>query len=74
LFREEDTEEYLDFYINNYMASRDHLEVYMAAIEAWDGEGDAFQYSGFWDVLEGPIGEVVRGEKGAAAALDEGCP
>lgn len=74
LFREEDTEEYLDFYINNYMASRDHLEVYMAAIEAWDGEGDAFQYSGFWDVLEGPIGEVVRGEKGAAAALDEVAP
>lgn len=71
LFRESDSEEYLDFYINNYMVTRDHMEVYMAGIESWAGEGDAFQNSGFWDVLSGPLGEVVRGEKGAAVAIDE---
>ena len=74
LFRESDSEEYLDFYINNYMVTRDHMEVYMAGIESWAGEGDAFQYSGFWDVLSGPLGEVVRGEKGAAVAIDEIAP
>ncbi|MFB5066838.1 MAG: hypothetical protein ACE3NC_06625 [Candidatus Wallacebacter cryptica] len=74
LFREEDTEEYLDFYINNYMVSREHMEVYMAGVEGWAGEGDAFQNTELWDLLGGPIGEVVRGEKGAAAAIDEVAP
>lgn len=51
-----------------------YAEVYMAGIESWAGEGDAFQNSGFWDVLSGPLGEVVRGEKGAAVAIDEIAP
>lgn len=74
LFREEDSEEYLDFYINNYMVSREHMEVYQAGIDSWAGEGDAFQNAGLWDILSGPIGEVVRGEKGAAVAIDEIAP
>ena len=51
LFREEDSEEYLDFYINNYMVSRDHMNVYQAGVDSWAGEGDAFQNAGFWDVI-----------------------
>ena len=50
------------------------MEVYMAGVEGWAGEGDAFQNTELWDLLGGPIGEVVRGEKGAAAAIDEVAP
>ncbi len=74
LFRESDSEEYLDFYINNYMVTREHMDVYLAGIDAWAGEGDAFQNSGFWDVFSGALNEVVRGEKGAAVAIDETAP
>ena len=71
LFREEDGEEYLDFYINSYMTSRDHLDVYMAGAESWRGEGDVFQNSGLWDVTNDAITAVMNGEKSAAAATDE---
>jgi len=74
LFREEDSEEYLDFYINNYMVSRDHMNVYQAGVDSWAGEGDAFQNAGFWDVISEVMGQVSGGEKGAAAAIDEVAP
>ena len=71
LFRAEDGEEYLDFYINSYMTSREHAEVYMTGAEEWKGEGDPFQNSGLWDIVDGAVNAVMRGEKGAAVAMDE---
>lgn len=71
LFREEDGDEYLEFYINSYMRSREHADVYMTGAEEWRGEGDPFQNSGLWDITNDAVNAVMRGEKGAAVALDE---
>lgn len=74
LFREEDGEEYLDFYINTYMKTREQLDAYMAGVDQWYGEGDVFQWSGLWDTTDAAVNAVLNGEKGAAAALDEVAP
>lgn len=71
LFREEDTEEYFDFYVNSYMTNRNHMHVYETGADSWLGEGDAFQNSGIWDVTNDAVTPVVLGERGAAAAVDE---
>lgn len=71
LFREEDGEEYLDFYINSYMKSREDADVYMAGADEWLGEGDVFQGSGLWDSTNAAVNSVINGERGAKAALDE---
>lgn len=71
LFRYEDTEEYLDFYVNSYMQSREQLDVYMAGAEGWRGEGDMFQSSGLWDITNPAVTPIVNLEKGVAAGVDE---
>ena len=71
LFREGDGGEYLDFYINSYMRSREHMEAYMACADNWQGEGDIFQWSGLWDITDEQVSLVINNEKGAAQATDE---
>lgn len=71
LFREGDGQEYLDFYINSYMQTRDHLDVYMAGAENWRGEGETFQNSGLWAITDPAMSAALNGEKGVAAAVDE---
>lgn len=71
LFREGDGDEYLDFYINSYMRSREHMDVYTTAAANWRGEGDIFQGSGLWDITNDPVSQVINNEKGAAVAMDE---
>lgn len=71
LFREEDGQDYLDFYINSYMQTRDHMDVYLTGVEEWRGEGDPFQSTELWDINHDAVMAVLRGEKGAAVAFDE---
>lgn len=71
LFREGDGDAYLDFYINSYMRSREHMEVYIACAENWRGEGDIFQWSGLWDITDEAVNQIINNEKGAAQATDE---
>ncbi len=71
LFREGDGQEYFDFYVNTYMTSREHMEVYEAAAANWRGEGDIFQWSGLWDITDSQVSEIINNEKGAGQATDE---
>lgn len=71
LYREEDTYADLDFRINEYMNTKEHAELYMAAIESWRGEGDMFQNTELWTICNNPVSDVINGRKGAAAAMDE---
>ncbi len=71
LFRENTREGLLDQMINEWMVTREHLEMYMTAIDNWRGEGDMFQNSGLWDIVADPIQQVLAGNKGAAQAMDE---
>lgn len=71
LFREGDGEEYLDFYINSYMTSREHMDAYTTAAANWKGEGDIFQWSGLWDITDPIVSDVINNEKGAAQGMDE---
>lgn len=73
LFREEDGNDYLDYYINAYMKDEKHFRVYEAAIENWQGEGDPFQEL-LWSPAQAAIHSVIQGTKGAAQAMDEIAP
>lgn len=73
LYREEDTQEDLEFRINEYMTSREHENLYLTGIETWQGEGDMFQgkISDLWAIAKPGVEDVLNGLKGAAAAMDE---
>ena len=43
----------------------------MEAVENWRGEGDPFQYTAIWDNISSPLSQVISGQEGAAAAMDE---
>jgi len=74
LYREEDTLEKFDTHINQWTLTREHFDVYSTAAESWQGEGDVFQSTELWDIMPPPILQVLRGEKSAAAAMDEIAP
>lgn len=74
LYREEDTYDDLDFRINEYMTTREHADLYIAAIESWRGEGDMFQNTDLWSIATPGVSDVINGVKGAAAAMDETRP
>lgn len=61
----------LDQFINDYMNDEQHFRMYMEAVENWRGEGDPFQYTAIWDNISSPLSQVISGQKGAAAAMDE---
>ncbi len=71
IYREEDTYKWLDEMVNLWMVTREHMEFYFNAASSWQGEGDAMQGTELWDMMSGPIMAALRGEKGAAAAMDE---
>lgn len=74
LYREEDSYDRLDEMINEWMTSKEHLDMYTRAVESFAGEGDIFQHSGLWEIMEEPIRNVLGGTMGAAAAMDEIAP
>ncbi|MFB5067556.1 MAG: ABC transporter substrate-binding protein [Candidatus Wallacebacter cryptica] len=71
LYREEDTIATLDQMVSDWMTTQEHYRMYVTATESWQGEGDIFQGTDLWEILRTPITEVLAGEKGAAAAMDE---
>jgi len=73
LFREEDGEINLDYHINTYMKTQDHFNMFMDAIESWQGEGDPFQDM-FWRTMQPHVISVIEAEKGAQATMDEIAP
>lgn len=70
LFRTEDSYVHFDQDVNLYLKDRQHLEAFAAAIEGWRGEGDIFQNTDLWNICS-VVSDVVRGQIGAAAAMDE---
>lgn len=71
LYREDDRLDFLDQMINDWMTTREHLDMYLAATENWQGEGDVFQNTDLWEIVRDPIQQVLAGNKGAAASMDE---
>ena len=74
LYRPGDRQAKLDEQIGLYMVDQQHYTMYMEAIESWQGEGDPFQGTDIWGDLGTPVTEVLGGQKGAAAAMDEVAP
>jgi len=74
LYRPGDRQEVLDRFVNEYMNDQQHFRAYMEAIENYRGEGDPFQYTAIWDNLGTPVSQILSGQKGAAAAMDEIAP
>ena len=74
LYREEDTYVKLDNLINEYMTDRDQMEVFITGTENWDADGDQFQGTELWSLTSPAIAAVLKGEKGAASAMDEVAP
>ena len=71
LYREEDTIATLDQMVSDWMTTQEHYRMYITATEEWRGEGDVFQNTDLWGIAGTPINQVLAGEKGAAAAMDE---
>lgn len=73
LFRKDDVsfDEHINALIDLSISSREQLDAYMTGIENWQGEGDPFQWSGLWDIVQESLSEAVAGERGAASAMEE---
>lgn len=51
------------------VTKREHWEMYMAAVEEFAGEGDIFDSTALWDMLNAPIMDVITGKQGAVASM-----
>jgi ABC-type glycerol-3-phosphate transport system substrate-binding protein len=51
------------------VTKQEHWEMIQAAIEEFAGEGDLFDSTSLWDMLNAPIMNSVSGSQGAAAAM-----
>ncbi len=71
LYRPGDRMETLDQMVSDWMTTQEHYRMYITATEEWRGEGDVFQNTDLWGIAGTPINQVLAGEKGAAAAMDE---
>lgn len=71
LYREEDRIPFLDQMVLDWMNTQQHYEMYIAAQENWQGEGDIFEGTDMWRILRPQLDQALNGEKGAASALDE---
>lgn len=74
LFRKDDRYNFLDEIITNWMVTKEHLDMYLAANENWQADGDIFQHTEIWDIVGDAVNQVLSGSKGAAAAMDEIAP
>ncbi len=53
------------------VTTKEHWDMIQAAIEEFAGEGDLFDSTALWDMLNAPILDSVTGRQGAAAAMAE---
>jgi ABC-type glycerol-3-phosphate transport system substrate-binding protein len=52
--------------------NQESFEVYMTAVEQFEGEGDHFEGTALWnDIVRPALTSIINGEKGAAAAMAE---
>lgn len=67
------TEEHLTQLFDQAMPpNQESFEVYMAAVEQFEGEGDQFENTALWnDIVVPALESVLNGEKTAAAAMAE---
>lgn len=76
LLRPDDSrfDEEMQEYMETRIQTQEHWDIYMKAAEDFGGEGDPFQWTGLWDIVLDPINEVLYGEAGARARMDEIAP
>lgn len=73
LYRPDDArfDEWMDWLLELAVDRKEQWDMFLYGMEHWEGEGDPFQNSGFWKILQPAIQEVLEGKKGAAAAMRE---